>query len=102
MGEEVMKGFGKLESEIPLLGKGRARGLLVAIEIYETSSTGERFETKIAPLVVAEAAKRGLICRSVTYNQIETIVIAQPLIITKEHINDIMDILKASIKAVTK
>lgn len=100
MGEELIKGFRKLEEELPILGDGRTLGLLAAIEIYKDAKTGERFETKKAPLVVNEAVKRGLICRSVTYDDVDTIVLAPPLTINKKQIEDIISILKESVETV--
>ncbi|MGM8364519.1 aminotransferase family protein [Virgibacillus sp. W0181] len=99
MGEELINGFKQLENEVPVLGNGRTVGLLAAIEVYKDAKTGERFETKIAPQVVAEAVKRGLICRSVIYNEADTVVLAPPLIINKEQIKDMLNILKESVEA---
>jgi len=101
MGEELMKGFKQLEDELSVLGDGRTVGLLAAIEIYKDAKTGDRFETKKAPQVVAEAVKRGLICRSVIYNESDTIVLAPPLTITKEQIKEMLNILKESVEAAT-
>lgn len=102
MGEELLAGFRRLESEVSVLGDGRTKGLLAAIEIYKDPATGERFDTKQAPLVVAEAVKRGLICRSVVYEDADTVVLAPPLIINKEQVNDMLEILKQSIEEVVQ
>ncbi len=96
MGEELINGFRQLESEQPEFAEGRTVGLLAAIEIYRDAVSGVRFEEKISPKIVEEATKRGLICRSVTYNDSDTIVLAPPLIINKEQINDMLTILKES------
>lgn len=100
MGDELLKGFSQLEQDVPVLGDGRTVGLLAAIEIYEDAETKKRFADKQAPLVVAEAAKRGLICRAVVYDDADTVVLAPPLIINKEQINDMLEILKESVEAV--
>ncbi len=101
MGAELMKEFDRLE-EVPLVGDGRTLGLLAAIEIYKDRETKERFDSKMAPQIVLEAAKRGLICRSVVYDDADTIVLAPPLIINKEQIKEMISILRASISAVVK
>lgn len=101
MGEELLNGFKRLEKELTVLGDGRTVGLLAAIEVYKDADKKERFETKKAPQVVVEAAKRGLICRSVTYNEADSIVLAPPLIINKQQIEEIITILKDSVEAAT-
>ena len=99
MGDELIKGFRQLENEVSVLGNGRTIGLLAAIEIYKNAEIEERFEKKIAPQVVTEAVKRGLICRSVIYNEADTVVLAPPLIINKEQIKEMLNILKESVEA---
>ena len=99
MGKELLNGFKQLENEVPVLGNGRTVGLLAAIEIYKDPTTEERFETKKAPQVVVEAVKRGLICRSVIYNDADSIVLAPPLTINKEQIKEMVSILKESVEA---
>ena len=49
------------------------------LEIVKDHRTNESFETPVAPLIVAEAAKRGLICRSVVFDGQDTVVFAPPL-----------------------
>ncbi|MGP7818568.1 aminotransferase family protein [Niallia sp. 01092] len=100
MGLELMKGFKQLEEELEYVGDSRAIGLLGGFELYADAKEKRRFSEKIAPKVVAEAAKNGLICRSVTYNDSDTIVLAPPLIISKAEIEKIIKILKESIKTV--
>src|SRR5699024_6441171 len=81
---------------------GRSRGLIAASENYENAKTKEHFDTKHAPLIVQEAANRGLICRAVTYDEADTVVLAPPLIINKEQIEEMLSILKEAIVAVTQ
>ncbi|GAA3325160.1 hypothetical protein GCM10020331_055900 [Ectobacillus funiculus] len=59
----------------------------------------KNFSTPIAPLIVSEAAKRGLICRSVTFDGQDTLVFAPPLTISKTEIDQMIDILHDSILA---
>jgi adenosylmethionine-8-amino-7-oxononanoate aminotransferase len=51
---------------------------------------------------VNEAAKRGLICRSVTFDGQDTIVLAPPLIIKKEEIEKVVLILHDAINEVER
>lgn len=102
MGEVLLEGLQKLEEELKVLEDGRSVGLLAAIEIYENAKTKEHFDTKHAPLIVQEAANRGLICRAVTYDEADTVVLAPPLIINKEQIEEMLSILKEAIVAVTQ
>ncbi|WP_445491409.1 aminotransferase family protein [Niallia sp. 03133] len=100
MGLELIKGFKKLEENLNQVGGIRAIGLLGGFELYIDVKTKKRFAEKTAPKVVAEAAKNGLICRSVTYNDSDTVVLAPPLIITKEEVDKMINILHESIKTV--
>lgn len=100
MGEELLKGFRALEEEFDVMGSGRALGLLGAIEFYKDRDTGARFDAPKAPKLVKEAEKRGLICRSVTYEGTDAVALAPPLIVTKEEIAEIMNILRECIRAV--
>lgn len=100
MGEELLHGFKTLEKEFNVLGDGRALGLLGAIEIYKDKDIGKRFETPKAPQVVIEAVNQGLICRSVTYEGTDAVVLAPPLIINKQEVDEIIDILRKCMKKV--
>ncbi|MBP3041501.1 aspartate aminotransferase family protein [Bacillaceae bacterium Marseille-Q3522] len=99
MGNELLAGLKQLAEEIVQIGDIRVIGLLAGFELYADRSSKTRFPEKIAPKVVTEAAKNGLICRSVTYNDSDTIVLAPPLIIEKQEIVKIIRILQLSIKA---
>lgn len=99
MGEEMLKGFIYLQREHRMIGDVRALGLIGGMEIVKDKLTGERFETHVSPLLVEEAAKRGLIIRSVTFDQ-DTLVFAPPLIINKKQIDRMIEILDDAITAV--
>lgn len=100
MGEELLNGFINLQASFESIGDVRALGLMGAIEFMKVKEKEERFPQPLAPMVVTEAAKRGLILRSVVFNGQDTLVFSPPLIITKEQINDMMNILHEAIKAV--
>ena len=55
----------------------------------------------MAPLIVAEAMKQGLICRAVTFDQ-DTVVFAPPLIITKQEIAKLIGRLDKAVAAVER
>src|SRR5699024_11331880 len=53
----------------------------------------------LTPNIVAEALKRGLICRSVVYEGQDTLAFAPPFIINQQQMDDMLDIVSASIRA---
>jgi adenosylmethionine-8-amino-7-oxononanoate aminotransferase len=71
-----------------------------AVEIVKNKESNERFAEPLAPKIVGEAAKRGLICRSVVFDGQDTLVFAPPLIINQEEINELISILNDAIEAV--
>lgn len=102
MGEELLKGFKKIQSERSIVGDVRTLGLIGAVEIVKNKETNERFPEPLAPKVLAEAAKRGLIVRSVVFDNQDTLVFAPPLIINQQEINELIQILNESIEAVER
>ncbi|MFJ8244792.1 aspartate aminotransferase family protein [Peribacillus asahii] len=100
MGEEMLKGFKWLQQEQNIVGEVRGLGLLGAIELVKNQGTNERFNKPLAPLVVNEAAKRGLICRSVVFEGQDTLVFSPPLIINKQEINKMIEIISDSLSVV--
>ena len=82
-GAELLWGLERLKQSYPIADV-RGLGLMAAMEFKN--------EKPAAPLIVAEAARRGLICRSVSFDQ-DTVVLAPPLITSKEEISVILDIL---------
>lgn len=99
MGEELLKGLQELKQEVKIVGEVRALGLIGAVEIIDPA-TNKRFPTAIAPLVSTEAAKRGLIVRTVVFEGMDTIVFSPPLVINQQEVNELVSILKDSILAV--
>jgi putrescine aminotransferase len=95
MGEELLKGFKWIQGERELVNEVRALGLIGAVELK--SDKGQ-----FAPAVVAEAAKRGLICRSVIFDGMDILVFSPPLTINKQEINSLAEILHDSIFSVEK
>jgi putrescine---pyruvate transaminase len=100
MGEELHKQLKMLQSEFPIVGEVRSLGLIGALEIVKNKQTNERFEKKLAPIIINEARQRGLILRTVTFNDADTIVFSPPLIINKREIEKMFQILRDSMIAV--
>ncbi|MEH6941736.1 aminotransferase family protein [Bacillus sp. JJ722] len=99
MGIELLAGFQKLQSKHKIVGHVRALGLIGGIQIVKNQQTGEGFDSPLAPRIVNEAARRGLIIRAVTFDQ-DTLVFAPPLVITKEEIEKMIDILDETFQAI--
>jgi putrescine---pyruvate transaminase len=100
MGAEMLEGFKQLQSKHGIIGEVRALGLMGAIEVVKDQQTNERFSTPLAPLIVAEAAKRGVVVRAVVFDGQDTIVFSPPLIINQEEIGQMMNILSETFSAV--
>lgn len=102
MGQEMLKGFQSVQEKHSIIGEVRALGLMGAVEIVKDKQTNERFASPLAPQLVNEAAKRGLILRSVVFDGQDTLVFAPPLIMTKEDITSLISILDETFTSVTK
>ncbi|WP_227935060.1 aminotransferase family protein [Alkalihalobacillus deserti] len=93
MGAYMLAGIKSLQKSQKIVGEVRALGLMGAIELVKDQQTNERFQVPVAPLVVTESAKRGLVIRSVVFDGQDTLVIAPPLVINKEKIDQMIAIL---------
>ncbi|MEH7342274.1 aspartate aminotransferase family protein [Bacillus sp. JJ1532] len=100
MGSEMLKGFKWIQGERQIVGKVKGLGLMGGIEIVKDKQTNEKFTAPVAPMVVTEAAKRGLICRSVVFDGQDTVVFSPPLIINKEEMARMLEILHDAIAAI--
>ena len=98
MGRELLVGLEWLQGNRKMIGAVRGLGLMAAIEFVDEDQ--KKFQIPVSPLIVNEAAKRGLICRSVIFDGQDTIVIAPPLIINKEEIGNLIRILDDSIREI--
>lgn len=96
MGEELLKGFKWVQGERKIVGEVRALGLMGAVEI-ESKQFGKG---PLAPNIVSEAAKLGLICRSVVFDDMDILVFAPPLTINRREIDSLIEILNNAIFAV--
>ncbi|MEH7386121.1 aspartate aminotransferase family protein, partial [Bacillus sp. JJ1521] len=98
MGAKMLDGFSWIQSESSLVSHVRALGLMGAIEI----NMPQHVKGPLAPRIVNEAAKIGLICRSVVFDGMDTLVFAPPLCIKKEEIELMIEMLHHAIFRVEK
>lgn len=101
MGEAMLEGFRVLQDKYSFIGRVRTLGLLGAIELVKSRETGELFDTLLSPIFVQETMKRGLILRTVTYEQ-DTIVFSPPLILSQAELNEMLRILDETFEFVRK
>ncbi|WP_436371533.1 aminotransferase family protein [Cytobacillus sp. BC1816] len=93
MGAEMLKGFRWIQGEREIVTNVRALGLMGAIEINSQQPAAG----PLAPLIVNEAAKQGLICRSVVFDGMDILVFAPPLSINKQEIDCLIEIIHDAI-----
>lgn len=94
MGEELLTGFEWLRQEHEVVKDYRGLGLLGAVSLEANA------DEPIAPKVVNECFKRGMIGRAVVYDGQDTLAFAPPFVITKEQIQEIINIVHESLLAV--
>lgn len=95
---ELEKGLKYLEEKHSIVTNCRAIGLLAAFELYEDPASGKLFDPTVFPAnaVVDACFERQLILRALgAHNQI--IAIAPPLIINKEEIDKMIQIIDEAI-----
>jgi len=95
MGAHMLKGFESIKTQHEQVIDVRGIGLLGAISIERKPGADP-----VTPKIVAEALKRGLICRSVVYDNQDTLAFAPPFIINEEQMDEIIDIVNESLYAV--
>lgn len=96
VGKQMLDGFEWIKEQNDNVVDVRGVGLLGAISLERESADVD----PIGPKVVAEALKKGLICRSVVYDGQDTLAFAPPFPITKEQMDEMLHIVNDSIKAV--
>ena len=97
MGEYLLDQLRTLRS-LPHVGDVRGLGLIARVELVKDTTTREAFAAAdhVGDRVLAEARKRGLITR----NRGDVVLMAPPLVIEKEEIDQLVAILRESIEAV--
>lgn len=99
VGKKMLEGFEWIkEQNADVVDNVRGLGLLGAIGLSKASPDAE----PIGPKVVQKALEKGLICRSVIYEGQDTLAFAPPFCITEEQMDDMINIVNDSIKAVVK
>lgn len=95
----LKKGFAYLEEKHPIFTKSRALGLMAAFELYKDRDNEIPFDPSlaVAPRFVQECTKRGLIIRPVIFEGSNTIVMAPPLTITEEQVEQMIAIFDESL-----
>ncbi|OES45140.1 aspartate aminotransferase family protein [Domibacillus iocasae] len=95
-GAEMLSGFEQIKAAHSIVSEARGLGLMGGLEFHPQPGA----EGPLAPLVLAEAAKRGLICRAVVLEGQDILVFSPPLIITKEELQELLSILNAAVNEV--
>lgn len=97
MGKVMLDGFNWIKDQTPSINNVRGIGLLGGITFDRADGADA-----LTPKIVAEALKRGAICRSVVYGGQDTLAFAPPFIINKQQMEDLIHIVNDSIQAVVK
>ncbi|WP_449537581.1 aminotransferase family protein [Ferdinandcohnia sp. Marseille-Q9671] len=93
MGQKMLDGFTWIQGENSLVSNVRGLGLMGAVEI----NSPQYVKGPLAPTIVNEAAKIGLICRSVVFDGMDTLVFAPPLCISKQEVELLIEMLHHAI-----
>lgn len=96
VGEQMLKGFEWIKEQNSNVTEVRGIGLLGAISLERESASVD----PIGPKVVAEALKKGLICRSIVYDGQDTLAFAPPFPITGKQMDEMIEIVNDSIQVV--
>ena len=94
--QERVKKLGSFE----LVGEARGIGLIAALEIVKNKETKENFDPygRVGKQIAETCQKNGLIVRAIG----DVIAVCPPLIISEEQIDEMFNILEASLTEVQK
>jgi adenosylmethionine-8-amino-7-oxononanoate aminotransferase len=97
-GAQAMARLRELQGRLPVIGDVRGEGLLIGVEFVRDPATRERYPADVNfGIRVREAARqRGLLLRASHW----MLALAPPLTITAAEVDDMLDILEASLKDV--
>ncbi|MEC1347932.1 aspartate aminotransferase family protein [Bacillus haynesii] len=103
-GEEMLKGLQYLEKTYKHVSKARGLGLLGGLELFRDPESGTPFDpsTHAAAKYVDICFEKGLQLRYFDWRGTNTVAIAPPLIITKEQVEDIINIMSDALTAFEK
>lgn len=96
LGEHTLRRLNEIREESEIVGDVRGKGLMIGVEFVKNKQTKEQ-AVKETERVTIEAFRKGLILLPVGYNCVR---IAPPLNISKELLDEGLDILFGAIKAV--
>lgn len=107
MGERLLDGLSTLAGKYSIIGNVRGRGLLTAVEFVQDRASKAPFPnaTKMCEWITREAFARGLIVyprRSINGLAGDHVLIAPPLIVTPDQIDEILDLLDETLAGVTQ
>ncbi len=94
-GEQMLEGFKQIQKENLNIIDVRGIGLMGAIQFKRNID-----EEPIGPEIVAEALNRGLILRTIFYDNQDTLALAPPFVVTEAEMDELLNILNESIKVV--
>ena len=97
-GKQMLNGLNEKLADHPHVGDVRGLGMMCAIEIVKDKSTKEEFagSDKIGPKVLGETMKRGLFSRV----RNDVYCLAPPIVSSPSQVDEMVDILADSVKAV--
>jgi len=105
-GAYLLQGLQQLAEELPLIGEARGLGMLCGLEFVKNKQTREPFalSENVSGKVIAKAFEKGLL----VYPAVggidgvagDSIIIAPPLTISKEEIDELLRLLKEAIESV--
>jgi len=102
VGEILLKELKEIAATCPIVGEGRALGLIGAIELVKDKATKEKFAPSqaVAKKVYLKAMEKGLIVRAISINGCDVIAMAPPLVITAAQVEEMAAILKEAVMEV--
>jgi adenosylmethionine-8-amino-7-oxononanoate aminotransferase len=107
-GLQALIGLGWLMEKHPIVGDVRGKGLMFGFELVKDQATKRPFESKqhVSRLFEIAAAKRGLVTYPCTGSIDgvlgDMVLLAPPLVIDESQINDVLNIIDASLGDVEK
>ncbi|MFD2372071.1 aspartate aminotransferase family protein [Brevibacillus sp. GCM10020057] len=105
-GAYLLQGLQQLAGELPLIGDARGLGMLCGLEFVKNKQTKEPFalSENVSGKVIAKAFEKGLLIYPATGGidgvAGDSVIIAPPLTITKEEIDEVLRILKEAVESV--
>lgn len=99
MGRRMLEGFRKIKEKSRIVGDVRGKGLLGAIELVKNPDTNEPFpaDWNVAGRTIDVLREKGLISRSVTYDNTNIICFSPPLSINEKEVDQMISILEEAV-----